>query len=193
MYFEKVGKTREQWGKLILYSAIAVGAGVLGSRYPVLGQYTGILVGSAFVAPLSIYAGRVSRYFQNVRFEIPKYIITGDGGDNYFSVITKKYWNPFWVAPIDHIKLPIMAQETIIPVGGVHNGGVCSGQRPLSAISTMEKHCFPLPHNATVGPDVGHRYIELLEKKNITGNLTEDEYYELKALTLFSSAGIEFL
>ena len=156
---KKICKTREQWGEVILYALVATGAGVVGAKNPILGQYTGILVGSAFVAPLSIYAGRVSRYFQNVRFKVPKYIITGDGGDNYLSVITKKYWNPFWVAPIDHIKLPIRAQETMIPVGGVFAGSVSSGPRPLSAISTMEKNCFPLPDSVVICGTAGKRLL----------------------------------
>lgn len=185
--FGKVGKTRGQWGKLILYSSIAIGSSILSNNYPIFGDYTSIAVGGIFITPLTTYVARVSRYFQDVRLRVPKYVVTGDGGDNYFSVITKKYWISFWKTPIDHIKLPILAQETMIPVAGIHAGSVCSGKRPLSVINV--KDCHKLPHDAKVKKKTTLRYDHLIRNRRY---LPEDEMYELEALELMESWGVIF-
>lgn len=185
--FTEVGETRNQWGKLILYGSIAVGSSMVSNSYPILGDYTGIIVGGAFITPLTKYIARVSRYFQDVRLRVPKYIITGDGGDNYFSVITKKYWISFWKTPIDHIKLPILAQETMIPVSGAYAGSVCSGKRPLTNIDV--KNCYDLPHGAKVKKKTTARYDWLIHNRDI---LTEDERYELEALELLEAHRVSF-
>lgn len=203
---KNVGKTRKQWSKLILYILITVGAGIGGSKYPLLGQYTGVLITVGFASPFGMYFWRIARYFTDVRMYKPKYILTGDGGDNYYSVITKKYWNPFWIAPLDHFKLPIMAQETIaIP----KTGSISSGKRPLAAIAHNEKISHPIPHNATMGEGAKRRitalktFIPVGQLNNVVDkdwefvqvyipNMSENEFYELKGLLLMQRAGVKF-
>lgn len=165
---------------------------MIGHKSAILGQYTGFVVAGAFGKPLAEYIWRVSRYFKDVRLRVPKYIKTGDGGDNYYSLIMKKYWNPFLVAPLDHIKLPIKAHEVCIDVGGSHEGGIFSGKRPLSSIAANEKNCFPIPSNAHVGRDATDRYLKLLEMRQDGKDFKEEELLEIEALEIFMRYGVTF-
>jgi hypothetical protein len=77
----------------------------------------------------------------------------GDHVNNHISVIVEKYWNPFLIAPMDHIKKPIMAYEVIV----FKNGAVCAGKRPLSAISKKSGECYEIPHDYEMPPQVKDR------------------------------------
>ena len=212
--FEDVGKTRDQWGKLLLYSSVAAAATLVAAEYPLLGQYTQIGVATAFLGPLGVYGARITRYFQNVRYRKAKCIRTGDGGNNYVEVICEKYWNDFWPAPLDHLKLPIQVFVTQVDLQGHSEGGVRSGKCALKSIAKHDADAVPLAHNEMATEETFRRLKELrflLDKARISISwvtnfdlkyeslsdwsknvISENDYYELVGLEIMERDGLTF-
>lgn len=173
-------------------------------------SFFGILLTAGIGTPIAIYFEKIRRYFANVRYRQGRLQRTGDGGEDCWSVIVKKYWIPFWKYPVWHFIRPFAAWEVTVDCGGYSPGSIRSGKRALGFIAQHEKFCVAVGHNDIVTPAATQRmeYLtgvannamidvdcigkEKFVKYQHNDNMTLDEYMTLDGLLILERDGLIF-